>query len=96
MIRAIKKFFKWIVDNVKDKQTRRIFYIVYLVMTSPIWLCYIIGFLSKSVLFIGIATAVVTFWSLPGTPLLAICLALTLGIKKIITKRRNINGEDIN
>lgn len=82
----IKKFFKWIFKNIKDKRTRRIFYIVYLIMTSPIWFCYIIGIINKSVLLIGIASSVLAFWSMPFTPLLAICLALTLTIKKLIYK----------
>ena len=86
MITLIKKFFKWIFNNIKDKRTRRIFYIVYLVMTSPIWICYIVGILSKSMLLIGIASGVLAFWSMPFTPLLAICLALTLTIKKLIYK----------
>ena len=84
----IKKFFKWIFKNIKDKRTRRIFYIVYLVMTSPIWFCYIVGIINKSVLLIGIASSVLAFWSMPFTPLLAICLGLTITIKKIIYKEK--------
>lgn len=92
-MKFLKKIWNWIVENAKDKTTRRIFIIVWLTLSSPIWLCYIIGFITKSKLFIGIATAIFTFWNLPFTPFLEICLVITLAIKKVIKKRRDENGK---
>lgn len=89
----LKKIWKWFVESIKDKTTRRIFIVVWLTLSSPIWMCYIIGFICKSAILIGFATGLFAFWSLPFTPFLEICLVLTLVIKKILNKRRDKSGE---
>ena len=80
------KLWRWIAENLKDWHTFVIFAIVYLVMTSEVWLFYLLGWIFHNGVLIGIASASLIFWNAPATPLLALCLAVTLLIKKIIDK----------
>ena len=84
----MKKIWDWIKTNLKDKTTRWTFIIVYLVMTSEVWLCYILGIIFKNAWLIGIATASLAFWIAPATPLLPLCLGISIGIIAIIRKVR--------
>ena len=85
------KPFKWIVQNCKDWRTFLIFAIVFVVLSSEVWVPYIIAFCVGLKTPTGIAltsfgTACFVFWQLPGTPFLLICLGCTAGIKAIFNK----------
>ena len=84
----MKKIWKWLKDNLKDRTTRWTFVVVYLVMTSEVWLCYILGVIFNNAWLLGIATASLAFWCAPATPLLPLCLAISIGIIAIIRKVR--------
>lgn len=77
-------FLKFIKENLKEKLTFIIFIIVFLVISSPIYLGYILGFITKNTWFYGIATTFLALWMGPGTPIFIIILVLTLSIRKII------------
>ena len=90
----MRKIWEWLKTNLKDRTTRWTFIIVYLVMTSEVWLCYILGIIFKNGWLIGIATTSLAFWCAPATPLLPLCLAISIGIVAIIRKVRG-KSEDI-
>jgi hypothetical protein len=81
--RTVWEFFK---HQLKDRITRWTFIIVYLVLSSPIWVCYILSIVTKNGWFAGIATTYWLFWAGPFTPFIGICLAITTGIRLLIKK----------
>jgi hypothetical protein len=81
--RTVWEFFK---HQLKDRITRWTFIIVYLVMTSEVWLCYILGIIFKNGVLIGVATTSLAFWCAPATPLIPLCLGITTGIRLLIKK----------
>jgi len=80
------KFCKWVWQECKDWHTVVIFAVVVVVMYSPVWggyLCHaIFGWKWCSVM----ATAYLAFWAGPFTPFFPLCIAITLGIRRIIDK----------
>jgi hypothetical protein len=85
------EFFK---KTLKDRITRWVFVIVYLVMTSEVWLFYILGIIFKNGWLLGVASASLAFWLAPGTPLIPLCLGITAVIRTIIRKIRRENDEE--
>lgn len=85
------KFCKWVWQECKDWHTVVIFAVVVVVMYSPVWggyLCHaLFGWKWCSVM----ATAYLAFWAGPFTPFFPLCIAITLGIRKIVDK---IKGKD--
>ena len=74
--------FKWVKRELKDKVLRRIFYVVFLVMSAPVWLFYTLGIIFKNGWFVGVASGYLFFWNVvPATPFLGICLGITIGIR---------------
>lgn len=88
----IKKPFVWLKDNIKDWRTALIFGIVFLVLSSEVWVPYLLGIISWGTDFskwcFGIASACWLFWLGPGTPFLPICIGLTILIKSLFNKIR--------
>lgn len=77
---------KWVFNQLKDRKNRIIFYIVFLAMSAPVWLSYILGIIFKNGWLISIGTTCFIFWQLPGTPFLVICVGITTGIRAILNK----------
>ncbi len=82
----IKSFFKWLWDQLKDWRTLIIFAIVLLIMYFPAYGFYILSLVFKNKWLAGAATIYVAFWAGPFTPFFPLCIAITLGIKKIFLK----------
>ena len=62
-----------------------LFIVVFLVMGSPVWLGYTLYFVFKWNWCLIMATSYLLFWNvIPFTPYIAICIAITLFIKKIL------------
>ena len=78
-----------LINNI-DWRTLIIFIIVFLVVSIEVWLPYLLGFItwgsdfSKTMLSIG--SACWLFWSGPGTPFLALCIVITIGVKGLFNK----------
>jgi len=83
--KKLVNFFKFVL---KDKASKIIFVIVFLVMSSEVWLCYLLGFIFQNAWLLGIASACWLFWLGPFTPFLPICLAITAGIRALWGKLR--------
>ena len=76
----------WIWANIRDWRTAVIFVITFIVLSSEVWLPYLIYFINGSLWWLGIGSACWLFWLGPGTPFLALCIAITIGIKAIFNK----------
>lgn len=92
IIHLITKPFKRLRINLKDIKTLVIFIIVFLVLSSEVWVFYLLGFIFSDTDFgkrcLGIGSACWLFWLGPFTPFLPLCIAITFGIKALFNKIR--------
>lgn len=94
--KTVVRFFKWIWSECKDKKTLALLGVVSLILSLPIWLGYLLGFIFGWDWAIWAATAVWGFWLLPGAPFFVVAVAITLGIKKLyqrLKKRKKENTQ---
>lgn len=75
---------KKIARELKDKRNWLIFAVVYLFMTSPTWVGWLLYFITGNPWHLTYSTAYMAFWALPLTPLIPLCIAITLFIRKIL------------
>lgn len=84
-----KAFIRWILKQLKDKTNILIFVIVFLVLSSEVWIPYLLAIITGNKWWWGIGSACWAFWLAPFTPFLPLCLAITFGIRKIVDKIRD-------
>lgn len=86
---AIKPF-KWLWTNLKDIKTLIIFIIVFLLLSSEVWVFYLLGVITWGSTFskrcLGVASACWIFWLGPFTPFMPLCIGITFGVKAIFNK----------
>lgn len=89
----IKDFFinlwKWTKKELSDPATLITFIIVCVVVSSEVWVMYLLYFITGNGWFAGVASTLWGIWWLPGVEFIPICLAITIGIKAIINKIRS-------
>lgn len=83
--------FVWTWVNIRDWHTFVIFVTVFVIMSSEIWLPYLIGLIfweneSLRIAMFSFGSACWVFWAMPMTPFLLICVFLTMAIKGIFNK----------
>ena len=84
IIGKVKKFIKWIWSECKDWRTLVVFIIVYCVVMSPVIVGYTLYFVTKNEWHLTYASVWLLFWFGPFTPLIPLCIAISLGIKKLL------------
>lgn len=82
------EFFKWVWSECKSWHTLVLLGVVCLVLSLPIWLGYLIGFIFDSSWAFWFSTVMWAFWMLPGAPFFAVAVSITLAIKKIHEARQ--------
>lgn len=82
------EFFKWLWAECKDWRTLALLGVVCLVLSLPIWLGYLLGFLFHLEWAFWVSTVLWGFWMLPGAPFFAVAVSVTLAIKKIYEKKQ--------
>ena len=80
-------FFKWVWSECKDWHTIVLLGVVCLVLGFPVWGGYLVGLLFHWEWAIWVATVAWAFWMLPGAPYFALCVSVTLVIKRFFEKR---------
>lgn len=85
--------FGWIWRNIRDWRTFIIFAIVFLVLSSEVWIPYILGFITWGTKFsktmIGVGSACLFFWNcVPFTPFLPLCIVITISVKSAFNRYR--------
>ena len=83
--------FVWLFYNIRDWRTAIIFVIVFLIVSSEVWIPYLIGVIfwanePLKISMFSIGSACWLFWLGPGTPFLVICISLTIAIKGLFNK----------
>lgn len=73
--------FVWIWINIRDWKTALIFVIVFLAVSSEVWVMYLLYFITKNNWFLAVGSACWLFWLGPGTPFMVIVVSLTIAIK---------------
>lgn len=91
----IKAPFIWMWVNLRDWRTAVIFFVVFLLLSSEVWVPYLIGFIipaTRAYLW-SIGSACWIFWLGPGTPFLPLCMAITVGVKALFNKIRKTGSQ---
>lgn len=83
-----RSFFKWLFGQLKDWHNAVIFAIVFIVMSSEVWVPYLLGFITGDAYWFGVGSVCWAFWLAPGTPFLTLCILITLGVRKLFDKLR--------
>ena len=78
----------------KDVKTLVVFGIVFAVLYTPTWLGYLLYLIFDWGWCAAVATAYIVFWAGPFTPLLPICFAITLAIKRKMHKKENADNSE--
>ena len=78
--------FKWTWKQLKDKTNLIIYIIVNIVVSSEIWVPYLLAVITGNKWWFGIGSACWAFWIGPFTPFTAICIGITVGVRKVYDK----------
>lgn len=90
-----KKFIDWIKEECKDWRTFVIFAIVVAVMYFPTWGGYLLYLIFNWNWCLIVATTSLLFWAGPFTPFFPLCIAITLGIKRLLDlNKKNIDTKN--
>lgn len=87
LINKAKEFLKWVWHECKDWRTLVLLGVVCLVLGFPVWGGYLLGFLFDWAWAFWLATIAWGFWMLPGAPYFALCVSITLVIKRLFERR---------
>lgn len=100
----VLKFFKSLLNSLKttfkevflDWRTAIVFIIVFIVVSSEVWVPYLLGVIfwgtPFSATMMAVGSACWIFWLGPGTPFLPLCLGITVAIKKLMSVIRRKYG----
>ncbi len=86
--KKIVDFLKWLWQECKDWRTFVLLVIVCIVIGFPVWGGYLLYFITGWEWALIVATALLAFWWLPGAPYFAVCVAVTLAIKRFFERRK--------
>lgn len=78
--------FSWVWVNIRDWKTAVIFGLTVLIVSSEVWLLYLIYFITGNQWCLGVGSACLVFWLGPGTPFIVLCIGITMGIKALLNK----------
>lgn len=81
-----KNFLLWVWHECKDWKTLVLLGIVCLVIGLPVWCGYLLFLVFHWSWAFWVASICWAFWMLPGAPFFALCVSITLIIKKIYEK----------
>lgn len=83
---ASVRLLRYVGAALKDARNWLIFAAVYAVMTAPTWAGWLLFLLTGNPWHMTYSSAYMAFWALPFTPLIPLCIAITLGIRKLMKK----------
>lgn len=90
----LKAFFKWLLDQLRDRTNIVIFIIVLLIVSCEVWIPYLIAMITGIEWWWAMGSACWAFWLAPFTPFIPLCLAITAAVRKIYDKiKRKRGGE---
>ena len=83
----IVNFIKWLWRECKDWRTFVLLVIVCIVVGAPVWISGLLGILFNWAWAWAVFAALLAVWWLPGVPYFALCVAVTLAIKRFFEKK---------
>jgi hypothetical protein len=86
ILQKLKAFFKWLIAQLKDRTNIIIFCVTLVVLSSEVWVPYLLALITGNNWWWAVGSACWAFWLAPGTPFTVIALALTFAIRKIYDK----------
>lgn len=88
LLAKIKTLLQLLKKEITNPKTLLLFIIVVLIVSSEVWVFYILYWITGNGWFLGIATSCWAFWLLPfpAPPFIPICLGITVGIKALRRK----------
>lgn len=81
-------FFKWVWRECRNWQTVLLLVFVCIVVGAPVWISGLLGLLFNWAWAWVVFWGLLAFWWLPGMPYFAVCVSITLVIKRIFGKRQ--------
>ena len=86
-------FCKWVWRECRNWQTLLLLLFVCIFVGAPVWVCGLLGLIFNWAWAWAVFAALLAFWWLPGTPYFAVCVAITLGIKRFFQKYKRKHPE---
>lgn len=83
----IVNFIKWLWRECKDWRTFVLLVVVCIVVGAPVWISGLLGIIFNWAWAWAVFAALLAFWWLPGVPYFALCVAVTLAIKRFFEKK---------
>lgn len=93
LFNKVKDLIKWIWTECKDWRTLVIFVITWCIMVSPVFVGYILYFVTKNEWHLTYASVILVFWAGPLTPLIPLCIAITFAVKKILKIKKKHDND---
>lgn len=84
LLEKSKALVKGLFAQLKDRTNIIIFSIVFLVLSSEIWVPILLGTITQNAWWYGIAATCWGFWLAPFTPFFPLCIAVTFGVRKVV------------
>ena len=81
------RLLRWLASSLKDWRNWVIFLLVYVALTSPTWMGWLLYFITMDPWHLTYSIAYMAFWALPFTPLLPLCIAISLCIRKVFHRK---------
>ena len=79
-------FVKWVWRECRNWQTLILLALVCIVVGAPVWVCGLLWLLFGWTWAGVVCAALLAFWWLPGMPYFAVCVSITLVIKRLFGK----------
>ncbi len=91
-MKYIRKIALWLKTEFANKETFALFLVVLAVMYSPVWGGYLLYALFHWKWCFVMATGYLVFWAGPFTPFFPVCVAVTLGVRRLIVRLMKRGG----
>ena len=88
--KTVIDFIKWVWSECKDWRTLVLLGVVCLVIGLPVWCGYLLALIFHWNWAFWVASVCWAFWMLPGAPFFALCVSITLALKRTYEKKRGI------
>ena len=89
-------FVKWVWRECRNWQTLILLALVCIVVGAPVWVCGLLWLLFGWTWAGVVCAALLAFWWLPGMPYFAVCVSITLVIKRLFGKYKRKQSKENN
>jgi len=94
MLDKCKTMLKRLWNECKNVETLALFFLVVIVLYTPAWGGLFLYAVTGQEWYLAGATSYVLFWAGPFTPFFPLCLAITLGLRRLFLRRASRRSDD--